>query len=234
MTDLEEMAYQAPLPRYDLDRVVRIPRPGVTAVIACHPARFGHSLPDSPAGAGKLANALQSVMKQTRQPDAVVIANDTERSGAAINRQRALDMVQTEWMAWLDSDDEWYPQHLEALLRTAEATGAAFVFSWFDTEFGDPLGHFGLPFNPATPHHTTITFLVKTELAREVGFRGDAQVATPGAGFICGNEDWLHIVEMCRLMVERDLPAVHLAERTWFYRIDGWNSSGVAGQGDAA
>ena len=197
-------------------------RPGYTAVIAAHPARFDNGL---------LQRAVMSVLKQTRQPDAVIISNDIDRNGAAVNRQDALDMVTTEWMMWCDSDDEWYPQHAQRLMETAEATGAVFVFPGYDGN--DPLGHFGIPFNPATPHHTTITFAVRTELAQAVGFRPDASVKAEGVGFVCGNEDWLHIVELCQLIVARGLHAVHLAERTWYYHAGGHNSSGIAGQGDA-
>lgn len=200
-------------------------RPGITACIAAHPGRLRN---------GKLNRALASVSAQYLQPQAIIVGNDTERLGAAYNRQRILDGVQTEWMAWLDSDDEWLPQHLEHLLAVAESDPAiAFVYAWFEpVGGGDPLGHFGLPFNPATPHHTTITFLVKTELAREVGF-GDAFVTETPARLMAG-EDWLHIIQVCERIVARGLKAVHLAERTWRWHMDGGNTSGMPGQGDAA
>ena len=197
-------------------------RPGVTACIVSHPAR-------TRAG-GLLERALRSVMAQTRQVDAIIVVNDTGREGAAAMRQMALNSVQTEWMAWLDSDDEWYPEHVEKLMATAAATESAFVYSWFDSP-SDPLGHFGLPFNPATPHHTTITFLVRTELARQVGFGTEFDTLEQGKRY--AGEDWLHIVGICQLIVQRGMRAVHLAEKTWYWHMDGQNSSGVPGQGDA-
>lgn len=227
----EDVAYIAPeelLPPqvvHDLDRVHRKPLPGVTACIVAHPERFGHTMPGTNQN-GLLARALESVMKQTWQPDAVVVVNDKERFGAGPMRQRALDMVQTEWMAWLDSDDEWYPDHLAKLLATAERTGACFVFPWFDSP-GDPLGHFGLPFNPATPHHTTITYLVRTELAKQVGYNTDGIFGT------YSNEDWVHLLGLCKLALQQDLPMVHLAERTWYWHMGGHNTSGLPGQGDS-
>lgn len=222
MTDLEEMAYPVSLPHYDLDRATRIPRSGYTACIVAHPARMGDS--------GLAHRAIRSVLAQTRQPAAIILMNDTAREGAAAGRQRCLDAVDTEWMAWLDSDDEWYPQHAEKLLATAEATGAVFVYPWFDAP-SDPLGHFGLPFNPATPHHTTITFLARTELARRVGFGTGFDTLEAGQRF--AGEDWLHITGMCRIAAAEGLPMVHLAERTWYWHMNGQNSSGVPGQGDA-
>jgi hypothetical protein len=98
------------------------------------------------------------------------------------------------------------------------------VFSWF---FGnDPLGHFGLPFNPCTPHHTTMNVLVRTDVAREVGF--NLNEVGPFA-----NEDWGFITGVAKLACERGLKMTHLAERTWTYHQHGQNSSGQPGQGDA-
>ena len=202
---------------YSLSRVFR---PGVTVCIAAHPRRFEN---------GKLERALRSVLAQTRQPEAIVIVNDVERLGASSTRQRCLDGVQTEWMAWLDSDDEWLPVHLERCLQVAQATGAMFVYPWMTPE-NDPLGHFGIPFNPATPHHTTITFLVRTEIAQRVGF---VDATHQGETQKYGNEDWIHLLGLCEIAVRENLPMVHLAERTWRYHFDGLNSSGVPGQGDA-
>lgn len=192
----------------------------VTAGIASHPARWTN---------GKLRRALDSVLAQTRQPDAIIVANDRDRRGAGWSRQSILDQAETEWIAWLDSDDEWYPQHLEKLLKVAEATGAVFVFPWFDAVGArDPLGHFGLPFNPATPHHTTTTYLVRTELAQHIGY---TQELTTNQW--SNNEDWIHLLGLCEIAVQNNLLMLHLAERTWRYNIDGDNSSGKPGQGDA-
>lgn len=192
-------------------------KPGITACVAAHPARLQNGL---------LQAALASICSQTLQPRAVVVANDIDRQGAPWSRQACLDMVQTEWMAWLDSDDLWLPEHLEKLHRVAVETNSVFVFSWFNAPH-DPLGHFGRPFDPAHPHHTTITFLVKTELAKEVGFG-----ATMGDGNFA-NEDWLHIVSLCNIAVERGLKMTHLAERTWNWRMGAHNSSGLPTRGDA-
>ena len=222
--DLAEEVFRRVYDRFpDLDEVRTIIetaapepqlRPGVTVCIASHPARTQTWLPV----------AVQSVLNQTRQPDAILVVNDVDRKGAGWTRRTLLQAVQTEWIAWLDSDDEWYPQHLEKLLNHALETGAAYVYSWFDG--GDPLGHFGLPFNPCTPHHTTMGHLVKTEIAQRVGFY-DSQ---PGP---FSNEDWLYIVGISEIACREGLIMSHLPERTWLYRQAGQNSSGQPGQGDA-
>lgn len=188
---------------------------GITVCIAAHPARFENGL---------LIGALKSVNAQTHQPVAILIVNDSEHQGAGWTRQTLLSLVQTTWIAWLDSDDFWEPEHLEKLSRVAAATDAVFVYSWFFG--GDPLGHFGLPFNPCTPHHTTMNVLVRTDIAQEVGF-------PPSGGPPYSNEDWGFITGVSKICCERGLKMVHLPERTWTYRQGSWNSSGLPTQGDA-
>lgn len=191
-------------------------RPGISVCIAAHPARLR-----PPA---LLNRALTSVVAQTLQPVAIHVINDVDRHGAGATRRALLDYVDTEWVAWLDSDDEWMPEHLEKLHRVAVETDSVFVFSWFSGP--DPLGHFSLPFNPCTPHHTTMNVLVRTEIAREVGFPDN------DAGHFA-NEDWAFITGVSKLACERGLKMTHLAERTWRWHQHGQNTSGQPGQGDA-
>lgn len=191
--------------------------PGITVCVATHPAR---------QPSGLLARALTSVGAQTLQPREVLVLNDLDREGVGVIRQRLLDKVTTEWTAWVDSDDEWYPEHLEKLMRVAEETDSVWVHSYFDGLM-DPLGHFGRPFMPCTPHHTTMGILERTDLAKEVGFPPSA---THGS---FSNEDWAHIVGFSALACERGLKMTHLAEKTWRYHMGHGNSSGLPGQGDA-
>lgn len=192
-------------------------RPGITVLIAAHPARFR---------GGLLTRAFASVIAQTQIPEAICVVNDGERQGAGWTRQTLLRNVDTEWIAWLDSDDEWEPEHLEKLHKVAVETQSVFVFSWMHG--ADPLGHFGLPFNPCTPHHTTMTHLVRTDIAQEVGFPDSATEGT------FSNEDWAFITGVSKLACERGLKMTHLAERTWTYHAGPHSSSGLPGQGDAA
>lgn len=191
-------------------------REGITVLVAAHPQRLR---------SGMVNEAFASITAQTLQPDTVIMVNDLERAGAGRTRQKLLRMVETEWLAWCDSDDLLYPNHLEDLYRVATETDSVFVFSYFDG--GDPLGHFGRPFNPCTPHHTTITFLARTDLAQEVGFLE----TEPNSSF--SQEDWHHIVGFSKLCCERGLKMTHLAKRSWHYRQGHGNSSGRPNQGDA-
>jgi len=199
----------------DLDRAHWVLQPGITALIAAHPARLRNGL---------LNRALASVTAQTMQPEAIHIINDTGRHGAGWTRRKLLDLVRTEWIAWLDSDDEWMPDHLEKLYGTAIETQSVYVYSWFHG--GDPLGHFGIPFDPCRPHHTTMNVLVQTEIAREVGFP-DSQTGP------YSNEDWAFITGVAQICCERGLKMTHLAERTFWYHQGHGNTSGQPNQGDA-
>lgn len=201
----------------NLDRAVRVPRPGVTVLIACHPARLRN---------GMLLRALNSVTAQTLQPATIVVVNDLEQEGAGGTRRRLLNLVNTEWIAWLDSDDEWMPEHLEKLMRVAVETDSVYVYSWMHG--ADPLGHFGIPFSPCTPHHTTMTVLVRTDIAQEVGFPD-----TSKEGHQFSNEDWAFITGVAKIACERNLKMTHLAERTWTYHGHRGNTSGIPGRGDA-
>lgn len=188
--------------------------PQVTVVTPTHPAREGN---------GMLARAVASVRAQT-VPVHHIVELDTERSGAAATRQRGLDTVTTPWTAFLDSDDELDPDHIERLLKCAQETGADYVYPWFRVEGGrDPFPmFFGKPWDDDAPNSTTITILVRTGLAKRVGFVRDPSVQVSG-------EDFLFTLGC---LAEGAL-IVHLPERTWTWHHHGRNSSGVPGVGDA-
>jgi glycosyltransferase involved in cell wall biosynthesis len=158
-----------------------------------------------------LERALMSVWMQTHPIADVAIAVDIERRGAWATRQRVLDRVTTPWVAFLDDDDEFMPQHIERLLACAAETHADYVFPWFEPIGGsDPMRHLGKPFDPKHPHDTTTTILVRTELARRVGFTPPAELARGGG------EDWRFTLGC----IAAGAKIVHLPERTWYYHGD--------------
>lgn len=59
-------------------------------------------------------------------------------SGAAVARNMALQMARGEFLAFLDSDDLWYPQKLERQLRFMKDKDCS--FSYTGIEFVDSLG----------------------------------------------------------------------------------------------
>lgn len=182
----------------------------VTVVIPYHTAREEN---------GMLARAVRSVEAQT-EPCEIIAAKDVHGMGAAITRNHGLALVRTPWTAFLDSDDEMDPNHVEKLIRCAEETDADYVYPWFRVVGGsDPFPmFFQRPWDNDAPHSTTITILIRTELAKKVGFRAEP------------SEDWSFTL---RCMAE-GAKIVHLPERTWVWYHHGRNTSGRAGVGDAA
>ena len=199
----------------------------ITVCIPAHPARVANDMLD---------RAVASVKNQLLPAADISIAIDENGDGAAVTRQRALDAVQTEWVAFLDSDDWFYPEHLKVLAAGARIFNAAYVFSYYMVHFpdgkpwpaNDPLGHFGKSFNPQAPHQTTITTLVRTELAKKIGFREPPPGSVVGGHR--GGEDW-HFTVGC---AEAGAKIVHVPRRTWAWVHHGANSSGIPGRGDAA
>ena len=174
-----------------------------------------------------LRRALESVWSQTLQPDQVVVAQDTQRYGAAWNRQLGHRCVRTPLVAYLDDDDEFYPTHLERLHAEMLRTGADLVYPWFDVFAGvDPFPMFyELPWDNARPHQIPVTFLARTEAISEVGGWYDGVDPDDPSKDPDGNragEDW----RLTMRLVERDAKIVHLPERTWRWHHDSGNTSG--------
>lgn len=194
--------------------------PEITLVIPAHAARVAN---------GMVKRAVGSALMQSLMPTAVIVEIDHHREGAAIVRDRALRKVTTEWVAYLDSDDQLKANHLRVLYDCAIRTGADVAYSWYDAVgFGrDPLPHFGRPFDPEHPTQTTITVLERTALAQQVGFR-----QPPEGALINGErygEDFLHTVEM----IAAGAHIVHEPVRSWIWNCHGANTSGLPGCGDA-
>jgi len=204
-------------------------RPTITVVTPTHPARVRN---------GMLLRAQQSVWAQTLLPDAHAVAYDLDREGAAATRQRALMMASTDFVAFLDSDDFFFADHLEQLMNHQQKTGADYVYSWFkvfqETPWGgqllehDPIfpsTHFTRPFDPESPIETTITTLVRTELAKEVGFKP----LNRGHDINSGEDRYFTL--NC---LEKGAKISHLVKKTWGWSHHGANTSGLPTKGDAA
>lgn len=186
------------------------------------------AIPSIPPRATYLKRAIESVLTQTFPAAGISVAFDLAHEGAPATRQRALDAVTTEWVAFLDDDDWFYPEHLETLWRGAAEHDADYVFSYYMVhDFTgrprpdiDPLGHFGKVWNPEEPTQTTITVLVRTELAKSVGF----EPPTPGElidGQVSG-EDFKFTLG-CR---DAGAKIVHIPTRSWAWSHHQSNTSG--------
>jgi glycosyltransferase involved in cell wall biosynthesis len=89
-----------------------------------------------------IQNCLESVLKQTHKEFEVILVNDgstdgcetvverfqdsrihlvhQENKGVSTARNKAISLAKHEWIALIDADDYWYPNHLEELQNTIE------------------------------------------------------------------------------------------------------------------
>lgn len=185
-------------------------------------------VPSIPPRSAMLHRALRSITSQILPPAAVLVELDHNRTGAAATRQRALARVDTEFVAFLDDDDEFMPDHLAALRKAMDDHGADYTYSYYMVKDPsgrervdiDPLHHFGRPFDPERPHQTTIVTLVRTKLAQQVGFH-----EPPEGALIDGQrygEDFGFTVDCAR----EGARIVHVPQRTWWWHHHGRNTSG--------
>jgi glycosyltransferase involved in cell wall biosynthesis len=182
-------------------------------------------IPTIPTRPHLLNRACASVTEQS-VPHEIVIERDDNRTGAAATRNRALERVTTEFVAFLDDDDELERNHLEVLTSTQAATGADLVYSWFWPVDGhDPFGWFGRPFDaPALRerNYIPITVLARTELVKDVGGFTNIPTYKLGDGAAC--EEWIMWLDL----LDAGAKFVHAPERTWRWNHHGQNTQGCA------
>ena len=177
-------------------------------------ATVGVAIPSIPSRERMLARAVRSVIHQTRPCDELSIVLDEDGAGAASTRNRAWRQLTTDYVAFLDDDDEFLPDHLEQLLASAELHGADMVYPWFEVVGGvDPYPHrFGQPFDPDNPIQTTIVCLWRrTALETIGGFPTVGRTADKDALGHRKGEDLLAV----EALIAAGGSIVHLPARTW-------------------
>lgn len=170
---------------------------------------------------GPLYRAVRSVQQQTFAPARILVQLDADREGAAATRNRALEAVDTEWVAFLDDDDTLYPQHLKLCARAARLAGADVVYPGYDVEGGtDPVNCFGIPFDAGLLERRN--FIPVTALARTSAVldAGGFQPHPDEHGDPC--EDWGLWLAMLRNGAE----FYHLPQKTWKWNLAGGSTRG--------
>lgn len=177
-----------------------------------------------PVRPNELSRALASVASQTLKPDAIVVEYDHNRTGAGPTKNRALARVTTEWVAFLDDDDEMMPQHLERLVAAQRGTGVDVVYSMpyipQIADHIDPSGMRGAPFDPdelRRRSYIQTTSLIRADLFKKVG---GFQVA-PGTNY----DDWGGFLAL----LEAGAEFYHLAEHTFIWNHWGYGQPGIPG-----
>lgn len=64
--------------------------------------------------------------------DRIIILKNEKNSGAAVSRNKALRKAKGQWVAFLDSDDLWYPQKLEKQLSFMKRNGYYFSYTNYE------------------------------------------------------------------------------------------------------
>ncbi|MDO6728347.1 glycosyltransferase family 2 protein [Cognatishimia sp. 1_MG-2023] len=84
-------------------------------------------------------DATATILQEFAKHDARVrLASVSENGGAAVARNKAIEMAEGRFLAFLDSDDIWYPQKLSTQLNTMLTTGAGLSYGSYDV--GDKYG----------------------------------------------------------------------------------------------
>lgn len=160
-----------------------------------------------------LARALASVAAQTL-PARFLIVEDTDRAGAAATRNRGLEQVNTEWVAFLDDDDELQPDHLKLLARYAYLSGVDVAYPGYEAVGApDPVNCFGIPFDVGLlrkRNFIPVTTLCRTEKVRAAG---GFQERPDEHGNPC--EDW----GLWLAMLDNGAKFGHLPQKTWRWHL---------------
>lgn len=190
-------------------------------------------VPTIPQRRTKLRKALSSIMAQDYPVSAVSIAVDHWKQGSAVTRNRALAAVQTEWVAFLDDDDQFLPRGIETLVQGHLDSGADVIYGLprivdaqgtvrprFFEAGGPEVFDFNLLMQKS---YIPVVSLVKTSLAQEVG------------GFVFSEDlngsydDWGFYKRLAIYGAEFH----HINQETFIWNIDGGNTSGKPDRGDA-
>lgn len=82
------------------------------------------------------------ITKELQEKDnRIILLSQDRNGGVSIARKRGLETARGEWIAILDSDDQWEPEKLEKQMQIHERTGAELIFtaSSFMDEHGEKI-----------------------------------------------------------------------------------------------
>lgn len=92
-------------------------------------------------------DTVEFVLPFVEQDSRISLIKLTENSGAAVARNRGIEVARRRYIAFLDSDDLWLPNKLEKQLIFMQTNNYPFSFAAYDKidSNGQVLGHIGVP-----------------------------------------------------------------------------------------
>lgn len=202
----------------------RAPRPRLTVSVC---------IPTIPGRERELRRAVASVHKQTRKPDRILVERDDERRGAAAARNRLLERVDTDVIAWLDDDDWLGENHLRTCLRVLEAQPAVGLVYPRPRMVGGldptatryqgrfPVSPWGLRWQPELEQHLRtqgsfipMTHVVRADAVRAAGGFPEGRTLEDGR---YQGEDERYLIAM----LDHGTVFEHLDVPTWYWNA--WN-----------
>ncbi len=76
-------------------------------------------------------NTMKKVLSMSLEDHRIRVSQNSENSGAAVSRNKALRETKGRWIAFLDSDDIWEPTKLEKQIKFMEENGYAFSYTGY-------------------------------------------------------------------------------------------------------
>ena len=125
----------------------------------------------------------------TRQVDGVICIEDVNKIGQRKMLNNMISMVKTDWILFLDADDEATPdrvKHCRPAMKNADLIYTGYACN-NELCFSMPFNLEEFKLNNFIPFST---IMVRTEIAKEVPFLEDKKIVAPASG----DWIWLHMV----------------------------------------
>lgn len=92
-------------------------------------------------------NSIEVIQSFVDRDSRIKLIRLSVNSGAAVARNKGIEIAQGRYIAFLDSDDSWLPNKLEKQIAFMQDNSYSFTFAAYDkvNEFGELLGHVGVP-----------------------------------------------------------------------------------------
>lgn len=77
-------------------------------------------------------NSYQIALEYSQKDTRIKVFQNEKNSGAAVSRNKAIELSQGEYLAFLDSDDLWLPEKLERQLQFMQENDCDFSFTEYE------------------------------------------------------------------------------------------------------